>query len=269
MNSGYYQVAGAFVTQFNILDTTTNNLANINTSGYKRDGVVVGEFERILQDKRDELPLENGSDKAAKFLNRSINKVPRIVKKYIDFSAGNVKYTGNPLDIALKEDETFFAVKTPEGVKLTQESSFSINSKGEIITKEGYQLQPSDFMESENSSITLPKNAQVKIGDDGTVYADGKAVAKIFIGKVKNINDVKKLGDNLYDVENISQRLVGLEEGSFVRQGYKMMSNVNAVKEMVSLIESNRMVEIYQKVMTTHMTDLNQDAITKLASTKA
>jgi len=51
MNSGYYQVAGAFVTQFNILDTTTNNLANINTSGYKRDGVVVGDFERILQNK--------------------------------------------------------------------------------------------------------------------------------------------------------------------------------------------------------------------------
>ena len=269
MNSGYYQVAGAFVTQFNILDTTTNNLANINTSGYKRDGVVVGDFERILQNKREQMPLENGTDKSAKFFNRAINKVPRVVKGYIDFTAGNLKLTGNPLDIALKEDQTFFAVKTPDGVKLTQQSSFNINSKGEIVTKQGYQLQPSDFMTSEKSSIMIPKNSEIKIGDDGTVYANGINIGKIFVGKVKNINDVFKTGDNLYDVKDISNRLVGLPSGSYIKQGYQTMSNVNAVKEMVSLIESNRMVEIYQKVMTTHMTDLNQDAINKLASVKA
>ena len=269
MQSGYYQVTGAMVTQFNILDTTTNNLANVNTSGFKRDSVIVGDFERILQDKRDELPLENGSDKSAKFLNRAINKVPRIVDKYIDFSAGNVKHTGNPLDIALKENETFFAVSTPNGVKLTQESSFTVNKDGFLVTKEGYKLQPSNFMQTENNSIELPKNAQIKIGEDGTVYANGINIAKIFVGKVKNINEVTKLGDNLYDVKNIEDRLVSIEDGSLVQQGYKMMSNVNAVKEMVSLIESNRMVEIYQKVMTTHMTDLNQDAINKLASIKA
>jgi len=269
MQSGYYQVTGAMVTQFNILDTTTNNLANVNTSGFKRDGLVVGDFERILQEKRDELPLENGSDDAAKFLNRSINKVPRVVDKYIDFSAGNIKFTGNPLDLALKENETFFAVSTPDGVKLTQESSFTLNQNGELVTKEGYKVQPDDFMQTDNNSIQLPKNAKIKIEDDGTIYANGINIGKIFVGKVKNINEVTKLGDNLYDVKNLENRLVPLQGGSLVSQGYETMSNVNAVKEMVSLIESNRMVEIYQKVMTSHMTDLNQDAITKLASTRA
>jgi len=115
----------------------------------------------------------------------------------------------------------------------------------------------------------IPKNSEIKIGDDGTVYANGINIGKIFVGKVKNINDVFKTGDNLYDVKDISNRLVGLPSGSYIKQGYQTMSNVNAVKEMVSLIESNRMVEIYQKVMTTHMTDLNQDAINKLASVKA
>jgi len=269
MQNGYYQVTGAMVTQFNILDTTTNNLANINTSGYKRDNVVVGDFERILQEKRDTLPLENGSDNAAKFFNRTINKVPRIVDKYIDFSGSNIKYTGNPLDISLKEDETFFAVSTPNGVKLTQESSFTINKDGELVTKEGYKLQPSNFIQTQNNSIQIPNNTEIKIDDDGTIYANGINIGKIFVGKVKNINEVTKLGDNLYDIKNIEDRLVPIEDGSLVQQGYKTMSNVNAVKEMVSLIESNRMVEIYQKVMTTHMTDLNQDAINKLASTKA
>lgn len=270
MQSGYYQVAGAFVTQFNILDITTNNLANINTSGYKKEGVVVGDFERILQDKRDKLPLENGSNKAAKFLNRSINKVPRIVKKYIDFTNGARKFTGNKLDIALNSGDSFFAVKTPNGVKLTQQSSFSLNKDGQLVTKEGYLVMPSNFTNTQNSSITFPPNTtKIKIDDDGTIYANGINIGKIFVGKVKNINEVKKIGDNLYDIKDIQNRLVALDGRNLVSQGYKNLSNVNAVKEMVSLIESNRMVEIYQKVMVTQMDDLNKDAITKLASVKA
>ncbi len=269
MQNGYYQVAGAFVTQFNILDTTTNNLANVNTSGFKRDGVVVGDFERILQNKRDDMGLKNATDKAAKFLNRSINKVPRVVKKYIDFTTPNRKFSGNRLDIALKSGDTFFAVKTPNGVKLTQESNFSLNSNGELVTKEGYKLQPSNFMKTQNNSITLPNSSKIKIKDDGTIYANGVSVGKIFVGKVKNLNEVTKLGDNLYDVKDLPNRLVPINGRSLVEQGYVNMSNVNPVKEMVSLIESNRMVEIYQKVMLTQMDDLNRDAITKLASVKA
>ncbi len=270
MQNGYYQVAGAFVTQFNILDTTTNNLANVNTSGFKRDGVVVGDFERVLQDKRDEMSLSNGSDRAAKFLNRAINKVPRVVKRYIDFTPSSRKFTGNKLDIALNDGNSFFAVKTPNGVKLTQQSGFSLNSSGELVTKEGYKVLPTDFINTQNENIVIPNNTtKLKIDDDGTIYANGINVGKIFVGKVKNLNEVTKLGDNLYDVKDMQNRLVPLQSGNLVAQGYKNLSNVNAVKEMVSLIESNRMVEIYQKVMVTQMDDLNRDAITKLASVKA
>ncbi len=270
MQNGYYQVAGAFVTQFNILDTTTNNLANVNTSGFKRDGVVIGDFERVLQNKRDEMSLENGSDKAAKFLNRSINKVPRVVKKFIDFTPSSRKFTGNKLDIALNAGDSFFAVKTPNGVKLTQQSSFSLNKSGELVTKDGYKVMPSNFINTQNENIVIPNNtSKLKIEDDGTIYANGVNIGKIFVGKVKNLNEVTKLGDNLYDVKDMQNRLVPQQSGNLVAQGYKNLSNVNPVKEMVSLIESNRMVEIYQKVMLTQMDDLNRDAITKLASVKA
>jgi len=270
MQNGYYQVAGAFVTEFNKLDITTNNLANVNTSGYKRDGVVIGDFERILQDRRDELSLQNGDDKSAKFLNRAINKVPRVVKRYIDFTPPSRKFTGNKLDIALNDGDTFFAIKTPNGVKLTQESSFTLNKNGELVTKSGYKVMPSNFIDTQNDSITFPpQTTKIKINEDGTIYANGVNIGRIFVGKVKNLNEVTKLGDNLYDIKNIDKRLVPIESGNLVAQGYKNMSNVNAVKEMVSLIESNRMVEIYQKVMVTQMDDLNRDAITKLASVKA
>ena len=69
MNNGYYQATGAMVTQFNRLDVIANNLANINTIGFKRDDVVVGDFERIFKEYRDELPIENHTKDAAKFLN--------------------------------------------------------------------------------------------------------------------------------------------------------------------------------------------------------
>ena len=124
-------------------------------------------------------------------------------------------------------------------------------------------------MESENDSIIVPKNSNLVISNSGIVSANKQEIGQIFIGKVKNLNELAKVGDSLFDMPNMQDRLVRLEGDDLVRQGYANMSNVNAVKEMVSLIDSNRMVEIYQKVMTTHMTDLNSDAINKLASVRA
>jgi flagellar basal-body rod protein FlgG len=269
MQSGFYQAAGAMVTQFNILDITTNNLANINTSGYKRDSVVVGSFERILKNSRDELPLENGTDEAAQFFNRTKNRVPRVVEKNIDFTASNIKQTGNKLDIALTSPDSFFALKTPQGVRLTSSSSFQLNGDGVIVNKDGYKLLPSNFNKTENDSIRVSNNSDIVISDNGVVSANGIDIGSIFVGKVKNINEIHKEGDSLYRVDNIEDRLVGISGDNLVKQGYLTMSNVNAVREMVSLIDSNRMVEIYQKVMTTHMSDLNSDAINKLASVRA
>lgn len=269
MQNGYYQVTGAMVAQFNKLDVTTNNLANVNTSGFRRDGVVIGDFERIYQEKRDILPLENHTKESSKFLNRTLNRTPRVVQKHIDFSAPNTKHTGNPLDIALNGGDMFFAVETPNGVKLTQQSSFVVNSEGTIVTKDGYPLMSDNFRNSTNKEITLPQNGAIKIDKSGRVYSDAKEIGKIFISRVKNLKELEKEGDNLYNLPNIENNIVAMDEGIFVKQGYKQMSNVNAVKEMVNLIEGSRLVEMYQKVMTSHMDDLNRDAITKLAAVRA
>ncbi|MDD5786927.1 flagellar basal body rod C-terminal domain-containing protein, partial [Campylobacter lanienae] len=75
-------------------------------------------------------------------------------------------------------------------------------------------------------------------------------------------------GDNLYKIDNMEEVVDNATSGS-IAQGYAQISNVNPVKEMVSLIETQRMVDMYQRVMTTHMSDLNQEAINKLASMRA
>ena len=79
---------------------------------------------------------------------------------------------------------------------------------------------------------------------------------------------MQKDGENYYKIDDIAD-IDEIEEGDYVAQGFLLTSNVNAVKEMVSLIEVNRFVEMYQKVMSSHMNDINGDAINKLASLKA
>ncbi|RUM66248.1 MAG: flagellar biosynthesis protein FlgG [Sulfurospirillum sp.] len=270
MQSGYYQAAGAMVTQFNRLDVISNNLANVNTSGFRRDNVIIGDFERIYQQKRDELPLQNHTKEAAKFFNRTLNRTPRIVDRYTDFSSMRLRYTGNSLDFALREPDLFFAVETPQGVRLTQQSSFDINSEGDIVTKEGYRLLPEEFVNSTNRNIHVPRGKALFLSDDGTLSMDGKKVAKLFIARVKNTNLLQKEGDTLYKMKDIEKNAIQVNQGSaYVKQGFQQMSNVNAVEEMVALIETNRLVEMYQRVMSTQMDELNRDAVTKLATTRA
>ncbi len=270
MQNGYYQVTGAMVTQFNKLDVISNNLANVNTSGFRRDNVVIGDFERIYQEKRDELPLQNHTKEAAKFFNRTVNRVPRIVDHYTDFSSMRMRHTGNPLDFALKEPDLFFLVNTPNGVRLTQQSSFDIDADGYIVTKEGYKLLPESFSSASERGIRVPRGNALYLTDDGTLSMDGDKVARLYIARVKNTKLLDKEGDTLYKLENPAQNAIQVnDQGAFVKQGYQQISNVNAVEEMVSLIETNRLVEMYQRVMTTHMDELNKDAITKLTTTRA
>jgi len=268
MQNGYYQAVGGMVAQFNRLDTISNNLANTNTAGFKRDDVVIGDFLSILKQQRDELPINDNTKDAAKFINRSLDRVPHIVRNYTDFSLGAMRKTDNPLDVALKRSDRFFLVKTPNGLKLTQNGAFTLNSKGELATKEGYKVLGVNYFQN-HQPITLPANKTITISNNGTIYADGEEAGKLYIAKYNhNLANLTKFGDNLYNLTNLNDISVS-GDGDYIASGYLQMSNVNPVKEMTALIETNRLVEMYQKVMTSQMNDLNSDAINKLASTKA
>lgn len=268
MQNGYYQATGAMVTQFNRLNVITNNLANVNTMGYKRDNVVVGDFERIFKQTQDEMPLRNHTKDAAKYLNRAIDRVPQVVSEYTDFSMGGIKNSENPLDFAIKRDDLFFLVDTPQGERLTKNGAFSLDSEGFIVTKEGYRVLPSGYqaLPIESRGIQVEQGSQLGVDKNGNVYTNNDAVAKFFIAQPREIRDLKKIGDNLYEADMLD--VTDIADADSILQGYAQMSNVNPVTEMVGLIETQRYVEMYQKVMTAHMDDLNQDAITKLAAVK-
>ncbi|NLC28103.1 MAG: flagellar hook-basal body protein [Campylobacteraceae bacterium] len=266
MQNGFYSATGGMVAQFNKLEVISNNLANINTPAFKRDDVVIGDFSRIFQEVRDELPLRNHTKEAAKFLNRSIDRVPQVSLEYTNYMNGGMKETNNPLDFALKREDLFFMVETPQGVRLTQNGSFTLNEDGVLTTKEGYAVLPANYFENKRPIDFAPEN-QITVDANGNLYADGNIVNTFYIAQAIEPRFLTKEGSHLYkfDEENI-QALPG---ANALMQGYVEISNVNPVSEMVGLIEAQRMVEMYQKVMTSHMDDLNSDAINKLANTKA
>lgn len=266
MQNGYYSATGAMVTQFNKLNVISNNLANINTPAFKRDDVVIGDFSRIFQEVRDELPLKNHTKQAAQFLNRSIDRVPQISLEYTNFTQGALKETSNPLDLALKRDDVFFLVETPQGIRLTQNGGFTLNDEGRVVTKEGYPVLPANYFETPGY-IEFGPEAQITVDNSGNLYADGNIVNSLYLAQPIESRLLTKEGDHLYNTD--AQNYRALEGADAVAQGFIEVSNVNPVREMVGLIEAQRMVEMYQKVMTSHMDELNNDAINKLANTKA
>ncbi|MDX1809920.1 MAG: flagellar hook-basal body protein [Sulfurospirillaceae bacterium] len=267
MQSGYYSATGGMITQFNRLDVISNNLANLNTPAFKKDKIIVGDFKRIFQETQENMPIPNNTTEAAKFLNSSIDSVPQVVEHYTQFSQGGLKSTGNSLDFALKSPNVFFMVKTPNGIRLTQDGSFVINKDGVLSTKEGYPVLPANYFQN-SQLIKVPQDATLSADAAGNLYSNGNAISKFYIATSNDIKSLQKEGSNLYKFPNINV-IKQSANPDIVEQGFLEDSNVNPVTEMVHLIEANRMVEMYQKVMNSHMNDLNTDAINKLASVTA
>ncbi len=271
MQSSYYSSASAMQSEFNRMNMIANNLANVHSNGFKEDNAIVGTFSRLYQKARDELPYKNHTYEAASYINRSLDKAPQIVDTYSDFSVGNMQQSSNPLDVALNKEDLFFLVKTPAGLRLTRDGAFSKAEDGTLITKDGYEVLPSDYFISNQNIRLNPEDTIVQIDKSGTISTGGvngamlDDNAQLFIARVQNVRDLKKMGDNLYSFEDTALENGSYNDTSSVMQGYVEKSNVNAVKMMTQMIEANRMVQMYQKAMDSQMNDMNRDAIEKLA----
>lgn len=275
MQNGFYDATGGMVTQFNRLDVISNNLANTNTNGYKRDDVVIGDFLRLYEEYKHNLPLENHTREAAKFLNRSINRVPIVVEEYTDMGIGNFIKTENPLDVALSNDNAFFAIQTPNGVRYTRDGAFEINNEGILVTKQGYHVLSSEGID-DGGYININEGGDVlEISKEGDIYirnlnnaniGNPEQIGTIAVVSFQNLKYLKKIGNNLYEnpPDRINERM-NINNQKVLLNGFIEKSNINPVNEMTALISTNRLVDMYSKVMKTHQDDLNTEAIAKLA----
>ena len=275
MQGGYYSSVGGMVTQINRLDVISNNIANANTTGFKRDDVVIGDFLRLYEQSKDFLPIDDQTKDAAKFYNRSLNRVPQIVEEFTDRSLGGMIKTDNTFDFALSRENAYFMIETPNGIRFTRDGSFVLNEEGRLVNKEGFPVLPREYLDAPQY-IEFIDGYQVEVDNHGNIYTrslnneevnETIMISNLAVASFENPKYLRKVGDNLYEYPQAKlNQLEMLEQSGAVRQGFLEKSNINVVYEMTGLIETNRLVEAYSKVLKTHMDELNTEAITKLAA---
>jgi len=223
------------------MDVISNNLANINTAGFKKSRA---EFQDLIyQTLREPGARSTISTEIPTGMQVGLGVKPSAVNRI--FTQGNFKNTGSPLDMVI-EGDGFFQITMPDGtIAYTRNGNFSLDSTGRIVTNDGDPLEP---------AITIPADAiSITIGTDGTVSVlrPGETVATevgaIQLVKFINPAGLKSLGKNLYLNTTSSgdpiQGTPGLEGLGTIAQGYQEMSNVEIVDELVSMIIAQRAYE--------------------------
>ena len=226
-------VTGAMIQEMR-LNQLSNNLANINTAGFKRDRV----FE-LPEDVEPKLPLEYSSygidPKLAPFASLPVST-------YTDFSQGALSQTGNPLDLAL-EGEGFFTVQTPNGIRYTRNGEFSVNPEGVLVTQEGNPVQ------GDGGEIRVEEGS-VTISETGEILVTGEAAGTLSNVKFPEGTQLLKQGETLLIPADAGQTGTAAEDVK-VHQGYVEKSNVDPVLSMTEMIDVIRGFESYQKVIQT------------------
>lgn len=248
MIRGWYTGASGMNAQQNRLDAISNNLANVDTAGYKRDITVSKSFPELLIRRTNldgvyETPF--GSAEAAPVIGK-LGLGIETNENYTDFAQGSFRQTDQNTDVAF-DGKGFFAVQTPLGERYTRDGNFIIGKEGILETKDGYPvLGEKGFIRVENDRFTVNEDGIISSQEDSEVIDRFKVV------RFDNERYLKKMGNNLYSSNEISG-LAHIAEGSerpkFL-QGYMETSNVNVVNEMVQMIEVNRAYEANQKTIT-------------------
>lgn len=237
------------------LDVVANNIANLNTTGFKTDGSVFEEY--IGPTARD--GTMTGPDAQISFV--------RDRATWIDMSQGSIERTGNPLDVAI-DGRGFLAVQTPRGERYTRNGALQVNAAGELVTTEGYQVL------GDSGPITLqPKDRDITISEDGniSVREGGVTTAEALRGRLRLVTFAQE-GRLQKDGTGTFMAPAGItpDPATSVRivQGAVEKSNVRSVIEMTRMIEVTRS---YTQVanMLAQQADLQQTAINKLGEVPA
>jgi flagellar basal-body rod protein FlgG len=210
-----------------LIEIVTNNLANMQTTGFKAD------FGRLMESENS---LSVGAN--------------------IDMSSGEVGYTGNDLDVAI-DGPGFFAVQTPGGVRYTRNGSFSLNESGDLVTKDGMKVL------STSGSPINARGLDVTIQEGGVVTVDGSEVATLKLVSFKNNTELQREGANRFIWTGSADGVQDVESPMIKGRALEH-SNVNPTMEMVRLMTAYREFESVQKSVRTIDADLNGRLIQEL-----
>lgn len=249
MNPALWAAKTGLDAQQTRLAVVSNNLANVNTAGFKKGRAV---FEDLLYQNVKQVGSATSQDTQAPS-GMSLGTGVRVVATEKTFTQGGLSQTNNPLDLAVN-GRGFFPVAMPDGTTAyTRAGDFQLNNQGQIVTSAGYVVQP---------AITIPAGVQsVSIGTDGTVsvvqagQSTPTQVGSLQLVDFVNTAGLQPRGENLFLESGSSGTpqtgTPGLNGLGTISQGYVENSNVNVVEEMVNMIETQRAYEMNTKAIQT------------------
>lgn len=214
MDNSVYIALSRQSTLFRDMNAVANNIANVNTTGYKAEKVM---FTDYLVDDGNRHKMAFSQD----------------IASYRDLAEGAMESTGNELDVAI-EGPGYFMVQAPFGVGYTRAGNFTLNNNGQMVTHDGYPV-----LDEGGQPIEIPPEAQtIEIGENGLILIDGVEGGVLGVREFANQQELKPVSQNLLradggGIEAIASRVV---------QGAIEKSNVNAVQELTRMIQVSRAV---------------------------
>jgi flagellar basal-body rod protein FlgG len=249
-SKGIFTALSGAMAQTQRLDTIANNIANVNTSSFKKDQQTFQEYVTANEKPPDiiQVPRVPASIESFYDMQGGDRGYVDSAGTYTDFSQGALQATGNMLDVAL-EGEGFFEVLTPQGVRLTRDGAFKVDSEGRLVTKQGYPvLQAGVGQNAEQRLIQVP-DRNVTVSYSGEVYSGGNLVAPLSVVTVNERDALQKVGASQYTLKSNYAQALQAPDSIQVRQGFLEKSNVNIVDEMTNMISATRAFESTQKAI--------------------
>ncbi len=199
------------------METVANNLANMNTPAFKSQSLL---FAAMLEGQEG-------------FIDDPLGPVAfnQTLGTYVDFSAGSLASTGNPLDVGIS-GEGFFSVETPDGVRYSRNGRFALGPGGELIDSSGNKV-----LGNGGGPLVIPEATDISIATDGTISANGAVVGRLGIVSFDETHRLERTGDGLYDAGDMAATPMEAPE---VAQGMIEQSNVSAVHEMTRMVEVSK-----------------------------
>jgi flagellar basal-body rod protein FlgF len=243
VNSGLYTAYSGMRAQSDALEILANNLANLNTTGFKEERAFFTLLNQSL----------NASDQPDN-LNTAINRSV-MTQTALNSTEGSLSFTNGDLDLAITGNG-FLVVDTPQGIRYTRNGNLHRNAQSILTTSEGFTVQGAD-----GKPITLGPG-KIHIGEDGSVSIENKPVNRLKIVAFDDLSGLQKEGNSLFVMKE--GKSLAKPSDAKVQSGYLEQSNVNAVSSVVRMVDILRHFEAIQKSVNLLMNDINSKAIERL-----